>query len=174
MRCSLDRQTNAYRWFPRRQKHTCKPSRRPNSVLMISSHRMSRCRSLGIKNDKDDVDRPFLSGDLGRLDRDQGCFAAGFRVRRGCAASKQDLDGTCPGRSDEVRPVGVARHPRRYRDRRDRNGAASSAGAGGPTEQAADDQDTQAALARCQRQDRSVSTVASASSGQRAKKERGQ
>jgi hypothetical protein len=49
MRCSLDRQTNAYRWFPRRQKHTCKPSRRPNSVLMISSHLVARCGSFATR-----------------------------------------------------------------------------------------------------------------------------
>jgi hypothetical protein len=122
-------------------------------------------RELGIENDQDDVDRRFLSGDFGRLDRDQGCFAASFCGCRNRAPSKQNRDGPCPERGDEVRPVGVAQRPRR--GRRDRGGAGCSAGAGGNSaEQARDDQDSQppAALARCQRQDSSIRTPASSPS----------
>jgi hypothetical protein len=126
-----------------------------------------------IKNDQDDVDRPFLSGDLGRLDRDQGCFADGFRLCRNRTASKQNRDGTWPERGGEVRPVGVAQHPRG--DRRDRDHAGCTAAAGGNSaEQARTDQDSQPALAKCQRQDRSVRTASSACHNQRVKKEHGQ
>jgi hypothetical protein len=135
---------------------------------------MARPESLGIENDQDDVDRRFLSGDFGRLDRDQDCFAAGFRVCRNRATSKYNRGGTWPERGGEVRPVGVAEHPRR--DRRDRDDAGCPAAAGGNSgAQARDNQDAQPALARCQRQDRTARAAASSTShSQRAKKEHGQ
>lgn len=34
--------------------------------------------SFGIDDDQDDVDRPFLSGDLGGRDHDEDCDTAGF------------------------------------------------------------------------------------------------
>jgi hypothetical protein len=95
----------------RSQMHIRQPPSRPNLVSKIGSHPASRCGSLGIENDQDDVVRPLLSSDLDRLDRDQGCYTVGFFVRRGHIGSTQNRDGDRSERIGEVGQAGAARLP---------------------------------------------------------------
>ena len=118
------------------------------------SSRPSNRVGIGIANDKDDVDRPLLSGGPRSGDRDQGRYATGCgglrdRTRPKQARQKQDRDGAGAERSGEGGPAAAARHPCR-----DRGHAGWAAGAvGDPVRRTRrDGQDSRPALARCQRQ----------------------
>ena len=79
--------------------HIYLPPSRPISVLKISSHPPSLCRSVGFENVQDGVARPFLYGWPRASDSDQGCCADRFFGRRARAGSKQNGAGVCADES---------------------------------------------------------------------------